>query len=161
MAQYHDIADQLRVRIQSGEFGVGEKLPSISEIQETYGVRSLNTVRAAQQLLGEEGLIETRQGVGAFVVSIESLKSIDVRTELAGVRDRLTTVLAAMDSQTHRRITIDLDDPAEPDLYFVLTSALRDWASQTRWEAAQGEPNERHVEWAEAADRLLERVEAS
>ncbi|RYF60906.1 MAG: GntR family transcriptional regulator [Comamonadaceae bacterium] len=47
----------------------GEDRSGISELQEEYGIRSLNTVRAAQQRVAEEGLLEARQGVGAFVVA--------------------------------------------------------------------------------------------
>ncbi|MEV0760422.1 winged helix-turn-helix domain-containing protein [Nocardia sp. NPDC050435] len=166
MAQYHDLADRLRARIQSGEFPIGAKLPSISELQQQYDVHSPGTVRTAHQLLAEEGLIETRQGAGAFVIGVESLKAIDIRTELAGVRDRLTTVLAAIESQKHRHITIDLDDPTEPHLDFVLTDALRDYAHHSRWEAENEARDEqpdshliaRRIEWAEAAERLAERI---
>src|SRR5687767_7729145 len=141
MAIYHDLAGQLRERITSGEWGVGTKLPSISELQDEYGIRSLNTVRAAQQCLAEEGLLETRQGVGAFVVGTESLTAVDVHGELAQIRDRLTTVLAAMDSQKRHRLTIDLDDPAEPHLDFVLTDALSEWAGRMRGRIEE-DPNE-------------------
>lgn len=158
MAQYHDLADRLRERIRSGEFALGDKLPSISEIQKAYGVHSLNTVRAAQQKLAEEGLLETRQGAGAFVIGTESLETVDVRRELAAARDRLTTVLAALDSQGRHRITIDLDDPDEEDLYFVLTDALGQWASQQRHEADDDQPEAR-IAWAETAERLLARIE--
>lgn len=158
MAQYHDIADQLRKRIQSGEFDIGDKLPSISEIQKAYSVHSLNTVRAAQQKLAEEGLIETRQGAGAFVIGTESLKAVDVHGELTALHDRMTTVLAALDSQRHHSITINLDDPGEDDLYFVLTDALGEWASQQRHEAEHDQPEGR-IAWAETAERLLARIE--
>jgi DNA-binding GntR family transcriptional regulator len=42
----------------------------------------LNTIRGAQQLLVEEGMLETRQGVGVFVTSTESLRQVDVVGEL-------------------------------------------------------------------------------
>ncbi|WP_216917691.1 winged helix-turn-helix domain-containing protein [Nocardia noduli] len=158
MAQYYDLADRLRERIQSGEFALGDKLPSISEIQREYSVHSLNTVRAAQQKLAEEGLIETRQGAGAFVVGTESLKTVDILGELTTLRDRMTTVLAAMDSQRRHSITINLDDPAEDHLYFVLTDALSEWASQQRHEAEHDQPESR-IAWAETAERLLARIE--
>jgi DNA-binding transcriptional regulator YhcF (GntR family) len=162
MAVYHDLADQLRDRITCGEWKVGVKLPSISELQEEYGIRSLNTVRAAQQRLAEEGLLETRQGVGAFVVGTESLTAVDVHGELAQIRDRLTTVLAAMGSQKRHRLTIDLDDPTEPHLYFVLTDALEEWAGRMR-DRVEDEPDHpnspHHIEWAETADRLRQKVE--
>lgn len=158
MAQYDEVADLLRDRIQSGEFGIGDKLPSISEIQKAYAVRSLNTVRAAQQRLVEEGLIETRQGAGAFVIGTESLKSVDIEGELTRLRDRMTTVLAALESQRRHSITIVLNDPNEDDLYFVLTDALREWASQQRHEAEHDQPEVR-IAWAETAERLLARIE--
>lgn len=162
MAQYHDVADRLRTRIQSGEFGLGDKLPSISEIQDRYGIRSLNTVRAAQQLLAEEGLIETRQGVGAFVIGTESLKALDVQAELVAARDRLGVVLAALQSQTHHKVTFDLNDPADPHLYFVLTTALSEFASRLRWEAEDPDESntESRREWAEAAEAALRKIEA-
>lgn len=167
MAEYHDIADALRSRITAGEFTIGDKLPSIADLMAAYTVHSLGTVRAAQQLLVEEGLIETRQGSGAFVVGTESLKALDIPTELTGLRDRLTTVLAAMTSQTHRRITLDLDDPAEPHTHFVLTTALGEIASGWRHDAADEASQGDHArarmftDWAAAAQHLLERVEAA
>lgn len=65
MARYRDIADDLRSRITSGEFSVGQQLPTIIELQNHYDVPGLNTIRQAQQLLVDQGLIEARQGVGA------------------------------------------------------------------------------------------------
>lgn len=162
MAVYHDLADRLRERITSGEWELGTKLPSISELQDEYGIRSLNTVRAAQQRLAEEGLIETRQGVGAFVVGNEPLTAVDVPGELAQIRERLTTVLAAMDSESKHSLTIDLDDPAEPHLYFVLTDALEEWAGRMR-DRVEDEPDHpnspHHIEWADTADRLRRKVD--
>ncbi|TQC44173.1 GntR family transcriptional regulator [Rhodococcus sp. WS4] len=69
----------------------GEDRSGISELQEEYGIRRLNTVRAAQQRLAEKGLLEARQGVGAFVVGTESLTALDVHEELAQIRDRLSS----------------------------------------------------------------------
>jgi DNA-binding FadR family transcriptional regulator len=163
MAQYREIADRLRARIQSGEFQVGDKLPSISEIQEQYGVRSLNTVRTAQQLLSEEGLLETRRGVGAFVTGTESLKTVDVHATLTGLRDQLTTVLSALDAQTHRHVTIDLDDSALTDVDFVLTAALHGFADEQRDAAEHGDEDDREfrIEWAETAERLIARIQVA
>lgn len=86
MARYREIATDLRKRIQRGEFPVGSKLPGISALQEEYDVPGLNTIRGAQQLLVEEGMLETRQGVGVFVTSVESLRHVN--GEMA--RDALT-----------------------------------------------------------------------
>jgi DNA-binding GntR family transcriptional regulator len=82
MARYREIADDLRARIQRGEFPVGSKLPGISALMEEYDVPGLNTIRGAQQLLVEEGMLESRQGVGVFVTSAKSLRQVDIVGEL-------------------------------------------------------------------------------
>ena len=67
------------------------------DLMEQYDVPSLGTIRAAQQLLVDEGLIETRQGVGAFVTSLaprrpvnpDKLVDLAMRIEfVAGAGDR-------------------------------------------------------------------------
>lgn len=60
MARYREVAEDLRRRIAAGEFGVGSALPSIAALQTHYAVPGLNTIRQAQALLVEDGLIETR-----------------------------------------------------------------------------------------------------
>ena len=78
MARYQEIADDLRKRIQSGEFPVGAKLPGISALQERYGVtKSLGTIRAAQQLLVADGMLRTEQGVGAFVTATHPVRQVE------------------------------------------------------------------------------------
>ncbi|MFL6163569.1 MAG: GntR family transcriptional regulator [Jatrophihabitantaceae bacterium] len=56
-------------RIGAGEFGIGDRLPPIQQLQEHYGVPSLTTIRQAQQLLAAEGLLDRRRGVGVFVAA--------------------------------------------------------------------------------------------
>ena len=58
MARYREIADDLRAKIQAGIYPVGTKLPSISDLQEQYDVPALNTIRGAQQVLVDEGMLE-------------------------------------------------------------------------------------------------------
>jgi DNA-binding GntR family transcriptional regulator len=98
MARYREIADDLRHRIVSGEFPVGTQLPPISALQEHYDVPGLNTIRQAQQLLVEAGMIETRQGVGAFVASTEGRgDAVDVLAELRAARKALNTAITALE----------------------------------------------------------------
>jgi hypothetical protein len=67
-----------------------------------------------------------------------------------------------MTDQPHsqpRPVTFDL--MAADDTYFVLTDALREFASRQRWEAeddpAGNAPS--RVQWAEAAEGMLDRIE--
>lgn len=61
------IYDDLRDRIASGELAVGTKLPTQHDLTVTYHC-SLQPVKRALQRLELEGLVETQQGVGSFVL---------------------------------------------------------------------------------------------
>lgn len=160
MSRYREIADDLRVRIQAGEWSVGGQLPGIAALQEHYGVPGLNTIRAAQQLLVTEGMLETRQGVGAFVTSTTSLREVDVVETISQARDALAAALAALTAP--RRVLV-LDFDSEPDeTNFVLSSALGDWVSQKRFEL-QDETHEptraQWLRWIEVGEALRNRVD--
>ncbi len=70
--RYRQIADHLRARIASLEFGpVGSVIPPIAELQEQYGcMNNNNMIRHAQSVLIAEGLIEPRQGQGTFIIAM-------------------------------------------------------------------------------------------
>src|SRR5919205_3232629 len=63
----HDVVDALGGRIRDGSLGPGEKLPTEAAIMEEFGV-SRTVVREAISRLQAAGLVETRHGVGTFVV---------------------------------------------------------------------------------------------
>ena len=66
-AQYRRLADALRCRIVSGELGPGTRLPSERELAEASSV-SRTTVVAAYNLLRADALVQTRRGLGTWVV---------------------------------------------------------------------------------------------
>lgn len=76
------VYEQLRQRIMGGEFPLGSRLPGISALEVEYGV-SLTTIRTAQQLLVDEGLIVVEQGRGAYVASTEPARTVGVETTIA------------------------------------------------------------------------------
>ena len=67
-APYLQVADDLRTRIQSGEWAVGEKLPGRSILAEHYDVGA-NVIQRATERLIIEGVLEGRAGSGTFVRS--------------------------------------------------------------------------------------------
>lgn len=97
MARYRDIAEDLKTRIATGEFAPGDQLPTIAAFMEHYQVPGLNTIRQAQQLLVDDGLVETRQGVGSFVLRAEPVPRPDVLTELRNARSALNRAIAALE----------------------------------------------------------------
>jgi GntR family transcriptional regulator len=60
------LASALRVRIQAGQPGPGERLPSEEQLSSQYAV-SRHVVRQSLQRLVAEGLVTARQGSGYFV----------------------------------------------------------------------------------------------
>jgi GntR family transcriptional regulator len=60
------LAELLRARIVSGDWGPGQQLPSEQTLSEEAGV-SRPTVRAALRILSESGLVRVRPGAGSFV----------------------------------------------------------------------------------------------
>ncbi|MEK8142552.1 FadR/GntR family transcriptional regulator [Streptomyces sp. M10(2022)] len=69
---------QLRNQITAGEWPVGSRIPTESELVEQLGV-ARNTVREAVRALAHNGLLDIRQGSGTYVVAT---------SELAGVMHR-------------------------------------------------------------------------
>jgi len=63
---YLQIAQILRERIRSGEYGVGERIPSEDDILKMYGVSRMTARNAVTQLVNE-GLVYRMHGKGAFV----------------------------------------------------------------------------------------------
>lgn len=59
-------AQSIRRQIETGRFAGGQRLPSESDLAESFEISRL-TVRQAMAKLADEGLVERKQGVGTFV----------------------------------------------------------------------------------------------
>jgi GntR family transcriptional regulator len=89
--RYRSIAEDLRRRVQAGEFAAGRTLPSEAELSDTYEASRV-TVRKALELLRDEGLVDARQGFGWFAAvdplrqSLGRLGTIEAQLAAEGVR---------------------------------------------------------------------------
>ncbi|HTO30391.1 MAG TPA: FadR/GntR family transcriptional regulator [Pararhizobium sp.] len=81
------IAAQIAREITDGRILPGGKLPTEHFLASSFGV-SRSVVREAIAQLRNEGLVETRQGVGAFATEIKARQSI--RIEQSDLHDRAT-----------------------------------------------------------------------
>ncbi|HSW09156.1 GntR family transcriptional regulator [Aquabacterium sp.] len=63
---YQQLADQLAASLLDGDLPEGEPMPSVRTLASRYLLNPL-TVSRALQALGDEGLVETRRGLGMFV----------------------------------------------------------------------------------------------
>ncbi|HKN52263.1 MAG TPA: FadR/GntR family transcriptional regulator [Amycolatopsis sp.] len=60
------VIDQLRTAVTQGEWPIGERIPTESELVTQLGV-GRNTIREAVRALAHTGLLEVRQGDGTYV----------------------------------------------------------------------------------------------
>jgi GntR family transcriptional regulator len=63
---YQQLADRLAAQLLDGELIEGESMPSVRALASGYGLNPL-TVSRALQALDEDGLLETRRGLGLYV----------------------------------------------------------------------------------------------
>lgn len=66
LPMYRKIADAIRDKIKSGEYKVGEALPTEAQLREVFSVSRV-TVRQALKLLIENDELESVQGSGTYV----------------------------------------------------------------------------------------------
>lgn len=64
---YQQLADRLAARLLDGEPAEGEAMPSVRTLASQFLLNPL-TVNRALQALADAGLLETRRGLGLFVV---------------------------------------------------------------------------------------------
>jgi len=89
--RYRTIADDLRRRVEAGEFAAGRLLPSESELSGSYEASRI-TVRKALEVLRDEGLVDARQGFGWFAAvdplrqALGRLGTIEAQLTASGIR---------------------------------------------------------------------------
>jgi len=86
------ICASLRDKISSGEFPVGSRLPSETELAEIFGVSRL-TVRMALQKLSTQGLTVTKPGDGTFVKEFDIVQYINEVSDITLRPEMLDSVL--------------------------------------------------------------------
>ena len=74
------LVSQLRSEIIGGKLPVGAQIPTEAQLMKTYGV-SRTVVREAVAALRAEGLVNTRQGRGAFIAAAGSAVPFQVTPE--------------------------------------------------------------------------------
>ena len=84
MTKTAQVADQMERRIASGEWDISQPIPGLQELADEYGV-SFGTVRAAQQILVDKGLLaKPEQGIPTRVIARPA--ALDARDALAQLR---------------------------------------------------------------------------
>ncbi|AZO16899.1 FadR family transcriptional regulator [Mesorhizobium sp. M2A.F.Ca.ET.043.05.1.1] len=96
------VAGRIREDITSGIYAIGDKLPTERDLSEKYGV-SRPIVREAIGTLKRDGLVATRQGLGAFVIETKEiafrLAGIDL-TDALDIRNVIELLMAVESAAT-------------------------------------------------------------
>lgn len=85
------IASEIVRQITEGSWQPGYKLPTEHRLAQSFGV-SRSVIREAIAQLRSEGLIETRQGVGAFVTEPDRRQAIRIEPETLADRDHFRSL---------------------------------------------------------------------
>jgi len=101
---YIQVASVLRMRIQSGQWRIGEKISTLEELEREFEVARV-TVRQAVDVLREEGLLQARQGLGTFV----SKKSHD--RHWVKLATNWNSLIDSLKDNVPRRLIVERDAP--------------------------------------------------
>ena len=95
---YQQLADRLAAQLLDGDPPEGQAMPSVRVLAAQYLLNPL-TVNRALQALGDEGLLESRRGLGLFVTAgaRERLKATERRRFLEAEWPRLRERLRRLD----------------------------------------------------------------
>nr|WP_244974326.1 histidine utilization repressor [Gluconobacter cerinus] len=99
-ARYEQVKVYITERIETGEWGVGHRLPSESELVELLGVSRMTVHRALRELTAD-GVVTRAQGVGTFVAEPAQ------RVELLELRDIADDIMSNGHVHTTRIVTLE------------------------------------------------------
>jgi len=88
-----EIASSILEAISSGDLQAGDRLPTEMDLSDQFGV-ARTVVREAISLLKFDGVINARQGVGAFVSDASSRRSFRIGPDCFAKRQQLLKLLA-------------------------------------------------------------------
>ncbi|GAA0967534.1 GntR family transcriptional regulator [Actinocorallia libanotica] len=100
---FHEIAAEVRRKIEIGDLAPGSAVPSESVLAEIYQV-SRTTVRRALVQLEDDGLIEAKQGRGRFVTSETGRAPVRTDKKYEQVADTIRRELAQGKPPTGERL---------------------------------------------------------
>ena len=92
---YRQIIDQIRYGVAAGSLNVGEQLPTVRALAVDLKV-NLNTVSKAYRELEIQNMLETQQGTGTFIGSVQvQLSDGERQTKLASICTEFLSIAAS------------------------------------------------------------------
>lgn len=108
VSAYYQIKEDIVSRINSGEWALGEKIPSEMELVEFYGVSRMTLRKALDELADEEVLYKER-GIGTFAARRQIVRN---QEHLSGLSEEMAAQGSAVRSVIRAKETTDLQSVA-------------------------------------------------
>jgi DNA-binding transcriptional regulator YhcF (GntR family) len=111
MPPYRRIVEEIRARILSGDLRPGDRMPSVRQIAQRWGV-AIATATKVMATLRDDGLVETRVGSGTVVSGRVRPRQSPKRTLTRQHVLRTATAIAdaeGLDAVSMRRLAAELD----------------------------------------------------
>jgi GntR family transcriptional repressor for pyruvate dehydrogenase complex len=128
----HRVASVLSREIESGDLPPGSRLPTEQQLADRYGV-SRNVVREAVAQLRADGMIEARQGVGAFVLAPEQRTAIRIDREALKIATNMEHLFELRRVLEVESATLAATRRSEEHLD-TIKAALDRMSGEERWE---------------------------
>lgn len=125
---YLQVASALRRRIEDGQWGPGQKISTLDELEEEFQVARV-TVRQAVDLLQKEGLVHRQQGRGTFVAEdIQDRRWLQLETSwssfISSIKSSIPKIIPVKNPPAQPRLDEGDGRPA-PDYLFLRSVQLR------------------------------------
>lgn len=82
------VAERIREHIKDGLYPLETQLPTEPDLMKVFGV-GRSSIREATKILSNSGFLHVKQGVGAFVISVDGKESLHAKFERAKLLDIL------------------------------------------------------------------------
>jgi GntR family transcriptional regulator len=112
---WSEVKSDIELKILTGEYQAGERLPSIRKLAKDYGVGQSTAIKVLNSLLQEE-IIETRRGVGHFVKPY-------IREKLIAERKR--KLEATIQDACEEAVLIGVDLKEMVEQYFEIVQTMK------------------------------------
>jgi GntR family transcriptional regulator, transcriptional repressor for pyruvate dehydrogenase complex len=128
----HRVAALLLREIAAGEINPGNRLPTEQQLAERFGV-SRNVVREAIAQLRADGVVEARQGIGAFVLAPEQRNAIRIDAEALSNTENMEHLFELRRILEVESATLAASRRSPADLV-AIKAALDRMSGEERWE---------------------------
>ena len=143
------VADQLRERIQKGDFAPGAQLPTENALEELFGV-SRTVIREAISTLRVDGLVKAHQGRGVFVCEDISQQPFRLCSKNLSEKDHMEQAMELRLSMEVSNAELAAERRTEADILGIEAALEKQHAAHLAGELGQTEDFSFHLAVATA-----------